>query len=716
MSFSVEPQPLSAPMLDCGLTCLVLLARHHRISACSEQLRHAFAEEGRVFDDSTLLTAAAYLGLEAQALSSDCRRLALAPLPAIALSREGFYLLLLHVDDTHVEFHDPRSGANQRLSLSAFACRWGGPLILARPLPERVEGAPRTTLRRFMPTLLKYRKLLGQVLFISMLLQGFALLTPLLFQVVMDKVLVHRGLSTLDVIAIGLLAVMLLESAFSLLRNYLLGHTTSRLDAELSAGLFRHLLQLPLTWFQAHRVGDTQARIRELDNIRAFITGGGITAVLDVCCTVLFIAVMYAYSPLLTAVVLLSLPFYLLISLLITPILRVRLEQNVKYSASGQAFLVESVNGIATLKSLGLEPWLVQRWNEHLAAYVKGHLRAQQLAAVGQECIGLIGKWATAATLWLGATLVMEGQLSVGQLIAFNMFAGRIAQPVLRLAQLWGQFQQLAVSLGRVGTVLEAPAEHASAGQGVLSRLGGRIEFDQVRFRYQRNGSEVLRGVDLLIEPGEVIGIVGRSGCGKSTLTRLLLKLHRPEHGRVLLDGQDIALANVASLRRQIGVVLQDSVLLQRSIRDNIAIACPHASMAQVMQAARLAGAHEFVERLPHGYDTLVSEQGRSLSGGQRQRLAIARALLSDPRLLIFDEATSALDYESEALIQGHMAQICHGRTVLIIAHRLSSVRHADRIVVMDRGQVVEMGSHAQLLSDPASFYAQAYRAQGELA
>jgi subfamily B ATP-binding cassette protein HlyB/CyaB len=330
---------------------------------------------------------------------------------------------------------------------------------------------------------------------------------------------------------------------------------------------------------------------------------------------------------------------------------------------------------------------------------------------VAHEGVNLVGKLVTVATLWLGARLVIEGQLTVGQLIAFNMLAGRVAQPVMRLAQLWTDFQQTGISVRRLGDILNTRSEVAGD-KSPLPALAGRIEFDQVVFRYRPDGSEVLRGVSLTIAPGEVVGMVGRSGSGKSTLAKLVQRLYVPERGRVLVDGMDLALAEASSLRRQIGVVLQENVLFNRRIRDNIALSNPGAPLEAVIQAAKLAGAHEFILELPEGYDSLVGEHGSTLSGGQRQRIAIARALMGDPRILIFDEATSALDYESERIIQQNMKAICRGRTVIVIAHRLSAVRDADRIVVIERGQIVEQGSHAELLDHQAGQYSRLHRLQ----
>lgn len=702
-----------AAPLDTGLACLVMLARFHNVAASAEQLAHEFAEAGDTLSATELLMAARRLGLKAKRVRTRRERLSHTPLPAIAISRTGDFFIVARLDDNKALIHDPRIGQPEVLDNGAFDERWAGELLLIRSEASLAGELARFNFTWFIPAIVKYRKLLGEVLLVSFVLQIFALLTPLFFQVVMDKVLVHRGLSTLDVIAVGLLGIMLFETLLSGLRSYVFAHTASRIDVELGSRLFRHLVTLPLAYFQARRVGDSVARVRELENIRNFLTGNAITLLLDVLFSVVFIAVMCFYSGWLTLAVVLSLPLYFVLSLFITPPLRARLQESFNRGAENQAFLVETMNGIDTLKSMAVEPQINRRWDNQLAGYVAASFRPRTLSTLANEGVSLIGKLVTVATLWLGARLVIDGELSVGQLIAFNMLAGRVAQPIMRLAQLWTDFQQTGVSLQRLGDILDTRSELSQASRSALPPLRGRIEFDQVHFRYRPDASEVLRGISVTIQTGEVIGVVGRSGSGKSTLTRLLQRLYAPERGRVLVDGMDLALADVSSLRRQIGVVLQENMLFNRSIRENIALADPGAPIETVILAARLAGAHEFILELPEGYDTVVGEHGTSLSGGQRQRIAIARALMGNPRILIFDEATSALDYESERVIQQNMQAICKGRTVIIIAHRLSTVRNANRILVLDRGQLVEQGTHAVLLAHQAGHYARLHRLQG---
>jgi ATP-binding cassette, subfamily B, bacterial HlyB/CyaB len=502
----------------------------------------------------------------------------------------------------------------------------------------------------------------------------------------------------LNVVCMALLLGSVCEAALTGLRNYTLAHTTSRMDVELGAKLFRHLLALPLGYFEARRVGDTVTRVRELENIRNFLTGQTLTSLIDLVFSLLFLAVMCLYSVGLTLVVVASLPVYAAVSALLNPVFRQRLNQKFARSADNQSLLVETVSGIETIKAMAVEPQFTRRWDQQLAAYVTAGFRVTTLANMGQQLVQLTGKLVTVVTLFLGAKLVISGKLTVGQLIAFNMMAQRVSGPVLRLAQLWQDFQQVGISVQRLGDILNTRNELPVSRQA-LPEIEGAIEFDDIHFRYKPDAPLVLRAITLRIAPGQVVGIVGRSGSGKSTLTKLLQRLYLPERGRISIDGHDLALCDPSWLRRQVGVVLQENLLFNRSIRDNIALTDPGAALDRIIQVARLAGIHEPISQLPEGYDTRVGENGCGLSGGQKQRVAIARALLSNPRILVFDEATSSLDYETERIIQTNMQQIAKDRTVIIVAHRLSAVRHADRILAMDNGQVVEMGRHDELVA-----------------
>lgn len=712
-----------------ALAALCLVARFHQVAADPQTLAHQLGVvPSDDVDASVLLRAAKHLGLKAKLSKSKPDRLKLVPLPALAFlkpadeaanSADGNSgkvrtVILAQCDGQRVLFQDPATPANRPTieSVEVFASQWTGELILITSHAALAGELAKFDFSWFVPALVKYRKLLGEVLLISFMLQLFALVSPLFFQVVMDKVLVHKGLTTLDVLVIGLVVVVVFESILNGLRAYVFSHTTSRIDVELGARLFRHLVQLPLAYFQARRVGDSVARVRELENIRSFLTGNALTVVLDVLFSVIFIAVMLFYSVPLTLIVMVSLPLYFGLSLAVVPILRQRLDVKFARGAENQSMLVETITGIQTVKASALEPSFGKRWDNQLAAYVSASFKTQNLATWAHEGINLIGKLVNAATLWYGAHLVMNNELSVGQFVAFNMFAQRVAQPIMRMAQLWTDFQQTGISVARLGDILNTRTEVPPTSAAQLPPIKGRITLDGVVFRYRPEAPPVLHGISLDVKPGEIIGIVGRSGSGKSTLTKLVQRLYSPEGGRLLVDGIDISLIDAAQLRRQVGVVLQENLLFNRSVRENIAITDPAAPIEAVVRVAQLAGAHEFISELPEGYDTHVGEQGSSLSGGQRQRIAIARALFTNPRILIFDEATSALDYESEAIIQRNMAHICKGRTVLIIAHRLSAVRHAHRIIVMDKGKIVEAGPHDALIQKPQGLYAHLWQMQ----
>jgi subfamily B ATP-binding cassette protein HlyB/CyaB len=682
---------------DAGLWALVVLARFHGIAADPSTLRHRFSAGGAPLSESDLLLAARALELKARSVTVQPARLAKTSLPCIAFDKEGHHFVIAKADADKVLIQDPRESGPQILEFDALCSRWTGRVVLIASRASLVGQLQRFDFTWFIPAVVKYRRLLGEVLGVSFAIQLFALVTPLFFQVVMDKVLVHRGLTTLDVICVALFVCSVFEILLTGLRTYVFSHTTNRIDVELGARLFRHLLDLPLPYFAARRVGDTVARVRELENIRNFLTGQALTAVIDIVFSLVFLATMCVYSVRLTVVVALSLPCYAAISGLLVPVLRHRLDEKFARGADNQSFLVETVSGIETVKAMAVEPQFTRKWDQQLASYVSAGFRVSTLANLGQQGIQLIGKLVTLATLWIGARLVIDGKLTVGQLVAFNMLAGHVASPVLRLAQLWQDFQQVGISMQRLGDILNTRTETPQSRQ-TLPQLRGDISFEAIRFKYKADGQEVLKGVSLDIRAGEVIGVVGRSGSGKSTLTKLLQRLYVPDSGRIRIDGIDLALADPTWLRRQVGVVLQENLLFNRSIRENIALSDPSLPLDSVIAAAKLAGAHDFIVEFPQGYDTVVGEHGSGLSGGQRQRIAIARALIGNPRILIFDEATSALDYESERAIQNNMRAICAGRTVIVIAHRLSAVRDANRIVAMDKGQIVEIGSHEELL------------------
>ena len=650
-------------------------------------------------------------GLKARALKSTIERIPLVPLPALACAADGTYFIIAKASSEKVLIQRPQE-MPKTLNREELTSQWNGMLILVARRVTLGDLTQRFDFSWFVQAFLKYRWVIGEVLIASFFLQLFALISPIFFQVVVDKVLVHRGISTLDVLVIGLIIVSTFETVLGALRTYVFSHTTNRIDVELGARLFRHLMSLPLGYFGVRRVGDSVARVRELENIRQFLTSSALTLAIDLVFTIVFVAVMAYYSMWLTAIVVASLPLYIGVSALATPLFRVRLNEKFRRGAENQALLVEVVTGIETLKSMAAENQIQRRWEEQLAGYVSASFAVTNLANYASQAIQIISKLVTAGILFWGAHAVMDGSMTVGELVAFNMLAGRVAQPVLRLAQMWQDFHQTRLSIERLGDILNTKPEQASAAsRTTLPSVKGDIRFERLTFRYQVDGPEILKNLDLHIPAGQVIGIVGSSGSGKSTLAKLVQRLYVAESGRVLVDGTDVSMVDPMWLRRQVGIVQQESILFNRSVRDNIALADPGMPIERVMACAKRAGAHEFILKIPEGYDSIIGERGGGLSGGQRQRIAIARALLGSPRILILDEATSALDYESEAAIQRQMREICAGRTVLVIAHRLSTIRGCDRILALENGIIVEDGRHEELL-DRNGRYAALYRLQ----
>lgn len=688
---------------EMALTGLCLLSRFHGVPADPAQITLEYGAT-TALDERMLLLAAKHLGLKAKITNVLAAKIASSPLPVMAFDRNGLpFLIGVALDAGKTLVVQQLDGRTpEKIPFEVFEERYAGRIFMVASRASSAGGSGSFGISWFVPAVIKYRRLIGEIVVASLFVQLFALVTPLFFQVVMDKVLTHQAIGTLNVIAVGLLCVAIFEVAMSGLRTYVSVHTSSKIDVELGAKLFRHILALPLAYFESRRVGDTIARVRELENIRQFLTGQALTSVLDLLFTAVFLLVMMAYSLGLTLIVICSLPLYGALSAMMGRRLRRQLDEKFSRNADNNAFLVESISGMGTVKSLGLASQMIRSWDKLLAGYVSSGVRASTTAMLGQQGIQLIQKTVGVAILFFGAKLVIEGKLTLGQFVAFNMLAGQVVAPIIRLSQLWQDFQQVGISVRRLGDILNTHTEVPSAHVN-MTRLEGRITFEHVDFRYLPDRPSVLHDLDFEVQPGEVVGIVGSSGSGKSTLTKLVQRLYSPERGRVLIDGQDLALADPSWLRRQLGVVLQDSFLFNRSIRENIAIAEPGMAIEPIIEAAKLAGCHDFIMALPQGYDMQVGEQGARLSGGQRQRLAIARALVRNPKILILDEATSALDYESEQAIMSNMREICRGRTVLIIAHRLSVLRGVDTIIVLENGRIEESGPPQRLLLDPNS-------------
>ncbi len=563
----------------------------------------------------------------------------------------------------------------------------------------------------FFNEIYKYKKIIAQVLLGSFVIQLFGLVTPLFTQVILDKVLVNRTISTLDVLAFAFVVVAIFELLLNLSRNYIFIHTTNKIDAKLGAKLFKHLFQLYYTYFETRQVGNIAARVRELDRIREFITDKSVSVLIDAFFSLVFLAIMFVYSPKLTFISLGFLAIIAIIYVTITPELRERLEEKFQMGAHSNSYLVESITGVQTVKSLAIEGSMFKKWEDKLGKYLKSSFNLAIIGNFTGSICGFLQKGMTIAILYVGVMLVIDNKLTIGQLIAFQMFSGQFSAPMLRLVGLWNEFQQTLLAVDRIGDILNSPIELQSKSAITLNHVNGDIKVEHLSFKYNVEAPYVLNDINLDIKAGQKIGFVGRSGSGKSTIAKLIQRLYYATQGTIYIDGIDIRNINPVWLRTNIGIVLQENYLFSGTIKDNISLPRPNVPMEGIIQAAKIAGAHEFISKLPKGYDTEVGERGSSLSGGQKQRIAIARALISNPKILIFDEATSALDYESEKIIKDNMAMISKGRTTIVIAHRLSTIKDCDLIVCFDNGQIVEIGTHEDLLQKD-SYYKKLYLAQ----
>ena len=698
-------QQSGTPVIDKGLKCLITIAAYYGIPADANTLIHQLAKEGSEFNNSDLIRAAKSIKLKTKQANIKTSKLCKMTLPAILNTQNGYLLILKADNEKCLIAGIDNSNTPKLVALKDLSEIWYGEILLFIPRLHKKRDV-KFGFKWFIPTIIKYKAPLLEVLIAALVMQILALFSPLITQSVIDKVLVHNSLSTLDVLAIGLILLAVFESILSVARNYIFTHTASKIDVILSCRLFNHLFRLPMRYFETRRIGDTVARIRELENIRRFLTGVPMTTLIDALFIIVYLVVMIFYSVKLTLVTVASIPILVIISALVTPILKSRLDEKFKCGAESQSYLVEAVTGVQTIKSFAIEPTAQKKWEGLLANYTKAGFKTSILSGNASAAAGFVQKVFDIAILWLGARLVIDGNITVGQLVAFRMLSSRVSTPVLRLVQMWQDFQQTSISVQRLGDIFNAkPEPTMDSSRARLPAIVGSIFFDKVSFRYRLDGAEVIKNMSFEIKPNTVVGVVGRSGSGKSTISKLIQRLYIPESGKILVDGTDLALADPNWLRTQIGVVLQENFLFNATIRENIALQNPAASMEEIIRVAKIAGAHEFILELSEGYDTMVGEKGTGLSGGQKQRIAIARALLTNPKILIFDEATSALDYESESIIQNNLAKICKGRTVLIIAHRLSTLNSADLIMVVERGQIAEFDTQENLIKSKGIYY-----------
>lgn len=692
-----QAQPKETARNNWGIESMVYACQqfHHK-SSCS-QIKHALGVSHAHLSDMEMREAADYLGLKSQVTTLHTQVLDSLPLPALIEHDHG-WKVITQVSEGHWTFYDPSTQQQHTQSLSLNPPHQEHKVILLAD-EQLISKEVKFGLSWFTPSILRQKSQLRDVFFYAIALQVFTLVSPMLFESVIDKVLVGRSLSSLHVLALAMLALAVAEPLYSYLRNKVFGHLASQVNAELSGRLYRHLVGLPLTYFKQRQTGQIIARVREMAQIRQFLTGSTLMLLLDLIFVTVFIAVMFHYASTLTWLVIGSLGIYFVLWLIAGPMIRKRVESEYESDANATTFLTEAVTGIETIKTTATEHRFIEQWQRILSQQLNRSFDAQKSGLVAGQAIALVQKLTAALLLWWGVNAVLKGEITPGQLVAFNMLAGHVTQPVLRLAQIWQDFQHTLIALRRVGDILDEPRENSKQGLASVPKLEGSIEFSSIRFRYHEDAPEVLANLSLKIKPGQFIGVTGPSGSGKSTLTRLLQRLYVPQHGQVLVDGMDLAIADPVSLRRNMSVVLQESILFSGSVADNIRLCKLQASDEEIRHAAQLAGALEFIEGLPHGFNQPVGEKGAALSGGQRQRIALARALLVDPRILLLDEATSALDYNSEAAIMSNMDEICRDRTVISIAHRLNTIRHADNIFVLDKGQVAESGTHDELVA-----------------
>ncbi len=691
---------------DSAIFCAAVLTRMRGTPIDLEHLRHHFSPRNgdKSFSVIDLIRIFKELNIKAVPTQKKLDKLHTSFFPLIAVAKSGDFLLVTKREKEQILVQRPGQQRAEWETLHELEEELTGESLLIKNM-EKSHRKESFGLMWFVRAAVKYRGILRDCILASLFVQFFALMSPLVFMIVIDKVLNNKSLSTLDVLIFALIVISIFEIALNALRTYLISHTANRIDLTLGVQLFRHLLRLPLSYFENRQVGDTLARMKELETVRQFITGSGLLLFIDLIFLVIFLAVMWVFSKFLTSLVLLFLPIIFGCSFVLTPLLRNKLEDKYSSNSANQSFLVETLAGIETVKSSAAEPKIHQKWEERLSSHVKHGFRSGHWANMINQSMTSLSKLMSILLLYFGAKEVLAGNLTVGQLIAFNMLSARVVAPIIRLSQIWKEFQQAKISVNRIADIFDClPEPGFMPGKVSLPEIKGEVVFEHVSFRYTPDGPLILDDVSFSIKPGEIVGIVGSTGSGKTTLIKLLQRLYTPEKGRIMIDGADLSKADSSWLRRQMGVVIQDGVLFNASIRDNITLNNPQLEIEEVIRAATLSGAHPFIMDLPEGYDTMTGERGAKLSTGQRQRLAIARALAADPSMLILDEATSSLDYESEQIVQNNMKKICRGRTAFIIAHRLSTVRDADRILTFEKGRLIENDSPQSLLKSQGRF------------
>jgi ATP-binding cassette subfamily B protein len=693
---------------DCGAACLVMIGRYWGKRFNLNRIREAANIDRNGASLRGLASAAESIGFLTRPVTAKLDKLAQQTLPAIIHWEGNHYIVVYEVTPKRVTICDPAIG-QQTLSHADFEARWTGYALLLQPTPLLKEAKEKAQpLWQFLELVKPYWLVVLEVIIASVLLQILGLVTPLFTQLLLDRVVVQRSELTLTAVGFGLLIFGVFRVVMTGLRQYLVDYTAIKIDLALVVGFISHVFRLPLHFFESRYVGDIVSRVQENRKIQRILSGEALTVLLDLLTVFVYLGLMFWYSWQMGLLTLLIVPPFFLLALIATPFLQKISRKIFKAHNEETGYLIQSLTGVRTIKSMAVERSVRWRWEEYYVKSLKTLFSGQTIGNTLQIASAMIQTLLTTALLWIGAWQVIHNQLTIGQLVALNMLMSNIITPFQRLTVLWGELQEAAIAIERINDVVDAEPEEDLQNQSrqTLPLIQGHIYFDQVTFRYSSESDvNILENVNVEIQPGQVVAIVGRSGSGKTTLSKLILGLYPLTKGRILIDGYDISTVSLQSLRRQIGVVDQDTFLFGGTIRENISLGYPEATSAEITEAAHLAGAHSFIQSLPMGYETQIGEGGGTLSGGQRQRLAIARALLGNPRLLIMDEATSHLDAESERVIQANLSQITQGRTTLIIAHRLSTIRNADLILVLDRGILVESGTHRQLMTKQGQYF-----------
>lgn len=693
---------------DCGAACLVMIGSYWGKHFSVNRLRNLTNVNRTGASLRAIASAAESLGFASRPVKASFEKLAEQSLPAIAHWEGNHFIVVYEITKQRVIVCDPAIG---QLSLSRreFQVGWTGFALLLQPTALLNDTKDETTnVWKFFELIKPHYGVLLEVFIASVLMQLFGLVTPIFTQLLLDRVLVQRSVTTLNAVGIGMIVFGLFSIVMNGVRSYLLSHTANRISVSLLVGFIQHTFRLPLSYFESRYVGDIVSRIQENQKIQNFLTGQTLSVILDLLTLVIYLALMFWYSWRMALFVLFTVPPFFILALASTSILRRISREVFNAGAEENSYIIQSLTGIRTVRSLAVEQTVRWHWEELLNNLVKKAFHAQIIGIRLSILSGAINTFVNTSLMWFGAWQVIQGELTIGQLVAFNLLVGNVLSPFQRLSQLWNQLQEIIISTERINDVLDAEPEEDLQHQPrkVLGKLRGHIRFQNVTFRYHpESKTNVLENLSFEIQPEQMVALVGRSGSGKTTLSKLILGLYPATEGKVFIDECDVSSISLRSLRTQVGVVDQDTFLFGGTIRENISIAHPEASLEEIIEAAKLAGADEFIQQLPMGYESEIGEGGGMLSGGQRQRLAIARALMGNPRLLLFDEATSHLDSESERIIQNNLKTILKGRTSVIIAHRLSTIRRADLILVLDGGLLVESGTHEELIAKQGHYY-----------